>query len=194
MGGTGSASGHAVVKIPDVPSSFYDNTNNEIYVNPSSLQELMFFYKDTVVANENLEWVSNNETQIIVAASQPADSPNPSSVGQIGYKYSNAGNGKYIYPIINLPTSVIFAELQITSTGMGMPIPISVPLSKNGDNAPVIDTAKYASQQFTGFDPESIKAGNPGYAYLRFTTAEHTYSATIQITYENGAYKPDIII
>ena len=54
--------------------------------------------------------------------------------------------------------------------------------------------------QFTGFDPESIKAGSPAYAYLRFTTAEHTYNATVKIWYvpqagKNAAhYATDIII
>lgn len=55
------------------------------------------------------------------------------------------------------------------------------------------------------FNITSIKAGNPAYACLRFTTKTkkisgitviqgHTYNATIQITYKNGAYNSDIIV
>ena len=199
-----TSDGKLGVYVPWKNDQALPETNDDIFVDTSSLQELMFFYKQPLRSEANgsggFNWVENGDGSYIVASSMPTDSPNPTKAGETGYRYGDAGTEKYIFPIINLPSSVVFAELQIISAGFGVPLPVSIPLSKDGNGRNVIDTTKYASMQFTGFDSSSIKSGKPAYAYLRFTTEAHTYNATVRIDFIKGkggkadSYIADIII
>jgi len=201
----------AVVCIPNVPSPFYDNTSKTIYVDSSSLRELKMFYKQPVRAesvNSNIQWVANYEEDgsHIFSETMPAN-PVPSTVGEENYVYESTGVESCIFPIIHFPSTVIFAELQAVSSEGGV---LSAKLKEQSGNL-VIDTSDIGCSVFPGFEGDSIKAGKPAYAYLRFTTDDqydgtikiaegHTYNATIKISYkagkggQGGSYTSNIII
>lgn len=104
-----------------------------------------------------------------------------------------------VYVTITCPTNVIFAQLDCPATIEGV-LPTTVPVRslKNDSGKQVINIKN--DNVDTSFDGDSIKAGKPAYAYLRFTTEAHTYNATIEIEYipglfgADGKYVSDIII
>lgn len=196
---SGDHSGHAVVKIPDVPSPFYEEgtTDNDKFTFAIEQYNVAYYWGAPIFAftgdkggsafNDSLTAYNdfmNNNMGHAISQEEVADITSSSFIGLT----------------ITCPSNVIFAQLDR---------PIYVPTSPGYTmNGSIISTIAEGKQQISiqnsnpaiGFPVDSITTSNPGYASLKFATDDqldtnnniiskgHTYNATVKITYSSGMY------
>lgn len=191
--------GHAVVKIPDVPSPFYDDTADE---NKFSIQ--LEDYK-IISYMDNLSTVFTGETSWENVAIQ-------AFLNQVNSQIENDSDKINTEAIFNdcldsgtlqvtekkglsitCPSNVLFAQLDCEMGTYGINMQTPIKSTKNAQGKQQISIMNSCPN--AGFESETSYI-----AYLRFTTADqldtnnniiskgHTYNATVKITYSSGMY------
>ena len=185
--------GHAVVKIPDVPSPFYDDTADENKFSIAIEDYKIISYMDqlsTVFTGET-SWentaIQAFLNQVNSQIEKDSDKINTEAIFNDCLKYGSLQVTEKKGLSITCPSNVLTAQLDCSMVAYGMTLSVPIKSTKVGSKQ-IISIQNSCPN--AGFAPETDYT-----AYLRFTTKHkrnsgkitekgHTYNATIDIIYD----------
>lgn len=195
---SGDHSGHAVVKIPDVPSPFYDDAadENKFSIAIENYKSVTYMGNKSVFVTGDVSYASDEIIPFLSDINAMMDE-NDRIDSEAKFNQAIKDGALVIKDMLGLsivcPSNVLFAQLDCSMEAYGLTMATFVKSTKNSNGRQTISIMNSCPN--AGFESETSYI-----AYLRFTTADqldtnnniiskgHTYNATVKITYSSGMY------